>query len=155
MAFEIGIDTYMSLDEADKIVREHYLSISKEVKLWDSLTDKDKEVLLRRTTHNIDSLMWIGIKDTNSDSKLGFPRIIDGKKVDTPYEVKLAVIEQLFRDNMVGDSELDKIKQLKDVGVTRYSISDASISIKADGDVFGNTGIDRRIYEKYLINYVY
>lgn len=73
MALQVGIDSYVSLEEANKIVEENFTSDSTLFKKWSDISDSDKEVLLRQSTLSIDRLKLQGEK-LRYGQKLQFPR---------------------------------------------------------------------------------
>lgn len=73
MALQVGIDSYVSLEEANRIVEENFTSDSSLFKKWSDLSDGDKEVLLRQSTYSIDRLKLQGEK-LKYGQRLQFPR---------------------------------------------------------------------------------
>lgn len=71
---EVGINSYCTLEEADKYIKEHYISTSNEVDMWNSLEDTDKEVYLISSADSLNGLNYKGRKKTRGQP-LAFPRI--------------------------------------------------------------------------------
>lgn len=69
----VGVDSYVSLEEAEKIAHEQHISTDKALVVWDSLSDSDKEVLLRTSCKSIDNLKFNG-RRRNYSQVLEFPR---------------------------------------------------------------------------------
>lgn len=74
MSLNIGVDSYVSLEEANQYVEKNYVSTNSYRVKWNSLSDSDKEVLLRASTSALDQLKYIGSKRDYSQ-KLKFPRM--------------------------------------------------------------------------------
>lgn len=73
MSLIVGIDTYISLADAETYISSNYVSTSKEVQVWATLSAQDKEVYLRRSCKKIDSQRLVGMKAVSSQV-LAFPR---------------------------------------------------------------------------------
>lgn len=73
MAITVGTDTYISLADAETYFANHYLSTDDKLVAWNTLSDSDKEVLLRKATQKIDAMPYMGFKADN-DQELAFPR---------------------------------------------------------------------------------
>lgn len=69
----VGSDTFISLEDADKYVSEHYTSDDEYRQKWFSLEENDREIWLRRSTNALNNLKYIGRKKGNQ--RLEFPRI--------------------------------------------------------------------------------
>lgn len=75
MSLRIGEDSYCSLEYAEQYIAEHYTSSDAYRTRWSTLSNEDKEALLRSSCTAIDKgLTFIGMKRTYSQ-KLQFPRI--------------------------------------------------------------------------------
>lgn len=70
----VGVDSYVTLDEAEIIASRTSLSSDKAYQLWLTLSDSDKEVLLRNSCRDIDSLKFDGRRKQLSQ-RLEFPRV--------------------------------------------------------------------------------
>ena len=57
---DVGVDSYVSLEEANTIASYTNLSSDKAYQNWLSLNDNDKEVLLRNSCRAIDNLKFEG-----------------------------------------------------------------------------------------------
>ena len=68
----VGENTYVTLEEANKIVEESFPLGSKK-DYWNGLTDEQKEYLLIESTEEMELLVVNGIK-CNVNQKLQFPR---------------------------------------------------------------------------------
>ena len=72
---KVGVDSYISLEDANRYVEEHYTSTNKFRTSWSNLSDSDKESLLRASTQAIDTLKFNGRKRLYSQV-LQFPRVL-------------------------------------------------------------------------------
>lgn len=70
----VGVDSYVTLAEANSIAAATSLSSDKAYQNWLSLSDNDKEVLLRNSCRDINSLKFDG-RRKNLAQKLEFPRV--------------------------------------------------------------------------------
>ena len=69
-----GVDSYVTLEEANSIAAATSLSSDKAYQKWNSLSDSDKEVLLRNSCRDINALKFDG-RRKNLSQKLEFPRV--------------------------------------------------------------------------------
>lgn len=74
MALTVGVDTYVSLEDAETLAANHMLSSDKAYKFWLELSNSDKEVLLRNSCRSIDNLKFDGRRKELSQI-LEFPRV--------------------------------------------------------------------------------
>ena len=131
MELVVGQNSYITLAEANDIVASNFISTSSEKKLWDSLDDNDKAVIIVSTTtkYDTDAMCYIGYKD-DVNQKLQFPRVLNnGEIVECPDTIKIGLILQALKDLQTDNSEE---AELISKGVTSYKIKDASISLSAD-----------------------
>ena len=70
----VGVDSYVTLEEADIIASSTSLSSDKAYQLWLTLSNSDKEVLLRNSCRDINSLKFDGRRKQLSQV-LEFPRV--------------------------------------------------------------------------------
>ena len=47
MALMVGVDSYVTLSEAEQLITDNHLSTSDIVVKWNTLSNSDKEVMLR------------------------------------------------------------------------------------------------------------
>ena len=154
MELVVNENSYFDLTEANELVSGRLLSISDEGKFWNSLSDKDKSVLIINGTELFEKLHFIGSKlDTNQ--KLQFPRLYKGDTVNISDSVKFGILLNLIIKYKSQDS--DKGKLLKS-GVKKYSVEGASIEFQSDTsmiDTVLNNGIYKSVFDEYFINYVW
>lgn len=137
MALNIGVDSYVTTEEADQYIGRYYLSTDPIALQWKSMTPSDKEVLLRKAANTIDSLPLKGIK-ADLTQPLAFPRklvefrgcyVVESNTPDVPSEVKEAQIEQalVFCGFAVDPSSATRA-ELQRQGVESFSLGDLSES---------------------------
>lgn len=115
----IGVDTYITVAEADEILTGcHTGSLLEQ---WLTLSTADKECYLRTATYRIDCLPVVSYKH-NASQILQFPR---GLSSDIPYKVKLAVAEEAIS---AIDKQLLQRISLQQQGVKSISLGSASES---------------------------
>ena len=112
---------YVTLAEADQIVKDIYTSVSVEYKLWFALKDGDKQALLNRSFYRIESLPFNGYK-TQVDQANQFPR---NGETEVPDKVKIAnVVEAIVGDQYREDNK--KYAMMSARGVSSYTIGNLS-----------------------------
>lgn len=151
MAPEI-IERYLTVSEADELVNKVFLLGSPEMVFWFSLSEEDREKLINRGTRLIDKLPFIGYK-LYPWQNLSFPRLDDGKIIECPEDIKIAIIAVAIRLELDKQSEE---KKLRDLGVRSYRVEGASIDFydKAPSDK-NSYGIPKDIFDEYLAKWVY
>lgn len=120
---EIGVDSYVTVAEADAYSASHYLSTDKVRLEWEKLSTEDKEVILRQSCLEMDALPYVGRKVSETQT-LAFPRMKYGYCMDgvDPYVAKAQVEQALSK----MDTTQAKRKKLQKEGVKSYSIGDLS-----------------------------
>lgn len=76
MSLIVGRNTYITLEEAETIIKESFLSSDKTYQQWKDLDDNDKAVLLSNSCRDIDALKFDG-RRKNLGQALEFPRVLD------------------------------------------------------------------------------
>ena len=111
MELVIGQNSYMTVAEADEIVTSNFISTSTERKLWDSLDESDKAVIIVSTTtkYDSDSMLYKGSK-VSKEQKLQFPRNIHNKVVECPDTIKIGLVLQALNDLRANSSEEAELK---------------------------------------------
>ena len=154
MALVVGENSYVTIEEAQSIVDNELYSDSSESILWESLSDKDKELICKKGTMAINSLEFIGHRLVWKN-KLKFPRVIDGIE-QIPDEIKMAAVINGLMDKVATSSEQYK---LIDKGIKSMSVGPNSVSF----DTSKFSGLNgTRVYDdakvlirKYLVTSVY
>lgn len=124
----IGVDSYVSLADADAYIVSHYRSTNAARKRWAALEEADKEVLLVQACAAMESLPYPGRKVSTSQA-LAFPRLPlqYGNAQAPPAAILHAQIETaLYLTDEAAQESASKRQSLRDQGVTSYSIDDLS-----------------------------
>lgn len=149
MEIQLGVNSYLTIEEANNIAGEIFIEGEKESKVWDSLSDKVKTQLILKATQRLDKLLFRGIKYIGAGSKLAFPRIIDCRVMECPYEYKCGIVA-LAIQLKIGNKQYE---ELLNMGVKNYSIEGASIGFR---DIQGGTNMTEKIIiEEYLTQWIY
>lgn len=117
---------YVTLEEANTYVEQHYLSNSPTRLAWNSLTDEDKAVLLRNSYAAIEALPFRGSK-TLCDQASAFPRY---PSTEVPQRVKDA---QIANAVVLSDDEFQEdalfYDKLRTYGINSYKLGNLSETI--------------------------
>ena len=151
MSIKIGINSYMSLDEANEIIKEELLSNDSDVIAWKALSDTDKEKLVIIGTRLVDKLPFLGIK-YNDKVVLQWPRVMNNKEVECPRDIKIGLLKQVLRDYSNKNKQETKLQEL---GVKSYSIKNASISFSDVNSNKLSNGVYKDIYLEYFSKWTY
>lgn len=118
-----GFLGYVTLDEADTYVSEHYTSTETFRQGWESLENADKAVLLRRSFQVIELLPFSGRK-TCCDQPFAFPR---WPHTEVPDSIKFAQIEQaLIGADAEATEDAKQYERMWQWGVSTYTIGNLS-----------------------------
>lgn len=151
MSIEIGINSYMSLDEANEIIEEELLSNDSDLIVWKALSDTDKEKLVIIGTRLVDKLPFLGIK-YNDNIVLQWPRVMNNKEIECPRDIKIGLLKQVLRDYVNKDKQETKLQEL---GIKSYSIKNASISFSDVNPNKLSNGVYKDIYLEYFSKWTY
>ena len=151
MRFILGENTYMTLEEANEIMTDEFASDSAELAIWNQLDLLGKQRLILNGTRIINTLVWIG-RQYPGYQELAWPRIIQYRYVDCPYDVKVAILKQALLDSINDEKQEVSLQEL---GVKSYKIKDASIEF-IDGHNRSKlaNGIYEKVYKIYLEKWV-
>ena len=97
MALTVGVDSYVTLSEAEEYIANNHLSTSELVVKWNGLSDFDKEVMLRTSCRDINNLKFDG-KRSKVGQLLEFPRVLS-------YPVGMSY--RLFTGQLVDNGLVD------------------------------------------------
>lgn len=104
MSLNIGFDSWVSLEEAEELIKSLFTSSNEYFLKWNSLSDEDKEILLRNSAFSIsDSYRFTGRKQKQSQ-RLAFPRVLSALPVGVAYA---PYISQLYDNQLVSSYSLD------------------------------------------------
>lgn len=147
MIFQVGINTYMTVAEADQIVEDEF-DDGAEKELYESLDEISKQRLILTGTRKISTIIWRGRQYPGFQS-MQWPRLITYRYVDCPYDVKIAILKQALKDKIYSAS---KEASLIDAGISQYKIKDASISFSENAEKANrlDNGIWEEVYRDYL-----
>ena len=120
-----GVDTYITIAEANDYVNKYFLTTDPLRVQWDALPENDKEVYLRRSFDQINQLPFTGAPKSPCQT-LPFPRKCNFTAQDM-QNVKYAQAEQAIAlsDTVAAQETVDRIK-LRRAGVVQYTIGDLS-----------------------------
>lgn len=137
MALVVGTNSYITVDEADQLITENYLSTDPLRVAWEALATGDKEVLLRRAAAQIDRLPFTGrVADVNQ--KMAFPRkAVFNDSPEIPEEVKSAqALQSVYYLDDANVTLATTRAELQRAGVTSYKLGDLSETFGSIGSVF-------------------
>lgn len=122
----VGVDTYVTVDEADTYISTHYVSSSAEQQRWSGLSVNDKTAYLLNALAHIERLPIKGRKAVYWQP-LAFPRLLDIYDIAVPVNVKAAQIElALWLSDTAKQAEQAKRQDLQRQGVVSFGIGDLS-----------------------------
>lgn len=148
MEIIVGQNSYVTVAEADEIIASRFMSISNERKLWNSLSEEDKGILIVTTTekYDNDNMMYKGTK-VAIEQALQFPRIINSKMVDCPETIKAGLIMQCIKDLIADNSEEES---LKNMGVKSFADGSGARIEFNDSGRSNVMNIDNKIWKHYF-----
>lgn len=159
MDLVVGKNTYFGLDEANEIVENMYLDTAEELTVWQSLSDRNKKILIVQQTRLFDNLIWLGRK-YDIKQELMFPRLKDGVKVELKDAGKEVILKSLIENYIYNtNNSNDSTSSLKYVanGIKSISIEGSSMSFDSDkSSVYQSTNliILKKNVKEVLSNYV-
>lgn len=126
----VGVDTYITVAEADEYVSTHRVSTDPLRVQWEAMSESDKEVYLRKAFDQINSLPYVG-KPMNPKQQLPFPRKLacwDNTWTEQDQQrVKNAQAAQsVAATDAVAAQEVENRIALRRAGVKQYKIGDLS-----------------------------
>lgn len=119
---EVGVDTYVSVYQADEYIRNYYAVFDENRTYWEnSVINSDKEAYLMSACLAIKQLPFIEFKARM-------------KYADVPDDIKYAQIElALWQSQLSQNAELKQRLELQQQGVTGFSIGDLSETYNITG----------------------
>lgn len=132
----VGVNSYITIEEANEIVTNEYISSDEKRQWWDSLTESDKGVLLTKATSILnDDMMfgWVGTR-VDPNQALAFPRNLKISGVlEWNYRMSCGLIELIFTLNKSKISDnyamiSDGISSFSDGGGLSIKFSDSVIN---------------------------
>lgn len=73
MSLNVGVNSYITVAEADELIADNFISTNEALVMWNSLQQSDKEALLIKSCRSIDQLRLNG-KKLRTNQYLQFPR---------------------------------------------------------------------------------
>lgn len=151
MIFEVGVNTYMTVEEADSIIEDEFDSTDTEYKIWQGLDTAGKQRAIVKGTRLVNTLIWRGIQYPGYN-QMPWPRLIQYRYVDCPYDVKVGILKQSLKDKV---NDVKQETKLQELGVKSYSIKGASITFtdnvnqnKLSNGIYDN--VYREYFEKWM-----
>lgn len=133
----VGVDSYVSLSEAENYIKDNVLSDRESCKAWSVQSDEHKEILLKNACADIQSQIFSG-KKLDSGQKLAFPRV-RFDKVSDDETIKSAQIEQALFINTSAFADFESRRALVLQGVKSFSLGDLSESYGESAAASGAT----------------
>lgn len=122
---------YVTLEEANEYVADHFLSSNVTRVAWESLSGADKMVLLRNSYRAIESLTFRGRK-TDKAQPSAFPR---WPSTDVPVAIKEAQIANAIV--LADESSQDEVAyydKLRTFGIKSYQVGNMSEALNTPAE---------------------
>ena len=160
MELVVGTNCYTDINDANQLIADNFMSSNPIKKVWDSLQDEDKTVLIYSSTQlcDKDSILYKGYK-ADINQPLQFPRCA-GVSIEVPELVKLGILVQGIKQYIVdsgssGDFEAlqaNGIKSFADGSAARVEFANAT-DLKTSSNYKNNLGLFNDVFKKYFIQY--
>lgn len=135
---------YVTLEEANAYVTDHFLSSNVTRVAWESLSDADKMVLLRNSYRAIEMLTFSGRKTSSAQSS-AFPR---WPSTDVPIQIKDAQIANaIVLSDESSQEDVAYYDKLRTYGVKSYHIGNLSETFNSSKES-SNTLASKGIYSQ-------
>ncbi len=123
----VGIDTYISLAEAETYISAYYQAGDATRQAWTALEDPEKEALLLQACETIDAQPIGGFK-AETDQTLAFPRrpYQEAGETAAPEKVKRAQVEIALYSVSAEKAGADRRQALQAQGVQSFSVGEIS-----------------------------
>lgn len=122
---------YVTLEEANAYVADHFMSSNTTRVAWESLSDADKMVLLRNSYRAIEMLTFRGRK-TNGAQPSAFPR---WPSTDVPEQIKHAQIANaIVLADESSQEDVAYYDRLRTYGVKSYHIGNLSETLASSAE---------------------
>lgn len=155
----VGQNCYFDITEANQMIEDNFTPTKKEYIEWNKLSDSDKATIIYVNTKTFEMKVWYQGNKANSSNPLEWPRIVDGKHLDCPDNVKLGIlmngVMSLLEDN---DNSNGGYYSLINNDIEEFRDgSGASVKFRADAKFLnkyaklkGNDSIYKNIVTKYF-----
>ena len=135
---------YVTLEEANAYVTDHFMSSNVTRVAWESLSDADKMVLLRNSFRAIEMLGFRGRK-TSATQSSAFPR---WPSTDVPQQIKDAqVANAIVLADESSREDADYYDRLRTFGIKSYHIGNLSEALNTPAES-SSTSSYRGIYSQ-------
>lgn len=149
MSLTVGVDSYVTIEEATEYLSAHYPSTDERMQAWGELSESDREVFLRRACDSLNCLAYRG-ETFEALQPLAFPRyfypdgVMSNRKLiaplasvypeleEVPREVKSAQIEEAFE--LACPSEDTEKSDALSGAVQSYTIGHLSETFRQAGN---------------------
>lgn len=122
--------SYATVEEADKYVKERYMTFETLRKNWDNLSSEDRQTALTKANDIIDNLPLTGRKYSPTQSH-AFPR---GFNPEIPEKVRYAEVElALSYSDSDTVSAMQEYRKMIDYGISAVSVGNFSESFLTYG----------------------
>lgn len=148
MELVVGVNSYMSLDEVEDLIKTEACINNVVLDTWNNLNEELKNRVIVKNTQKLDknSFGYRGRK-VNLEQMMQYPRIDKGRLVECPNLLKRAIVAMMALDLEYSNSE--EIAMIRK-GIESYKIKEASVGYR-DVDVEKLIGSRKNeIYEEYL-----
>lgn len=155
----VGVNSFISLEEANNIIGDNYISTSDTAVWWSGLSDSDKAVCLISATNIINSEQWFWIgKRVDENQSLVFPRldVENNKEYNINDTFKLGIIKLMIKNN---EASLNDMYKLIKTGITSFS-DGGGMSVKFGDDIVKKSSLKSSsdvipddIFRTYFIEY--
>jgi hypothetical protein len=134
---------YVTLEEANEYVTNHFMSSNMTRVAWESLSDADKMVLLRNSYRALEMLTFRGRK-TSSTQPSAFPR---WPSTDVPQQIKDAqVANAIVLADESSREDAEYYDKLRTFGIKSYNIGNLSETLNTSAE--GSTSSYQGIYSQ-------
>ncbi len=147
MAIIVGVDSYVTPEEAQDYIQKHYRAEDEKAPAWNALSESDREVCLRQATENLQRLGFLGRKLRGGLQILAFPRVYacpmpmrrngelvyldgnygQGMVPEVPDDIKKAQIEEAL-EMACPTEDTEEMKQ-RGGAINSYSVGGLSESV--------------------------
>lgn len=137
----------VTVEKLNELMENNFLSLELSKINWSNLTDKDKEVSIRKASSEINKYetQYRGEKLTDEQED-SFPRILDdGTIIDVNSDIQMAILYIVYNSLL---NVFDKRTELISSGVT-------SISVEGLSEHYKKEGVIKHNHMEYLHKYIY
>lgn len=151
MKLVVGINTYVTSGEADRIVENYFVEDDAYRTAYDELSDEDKTVLLYKSCMDMQKLMYRGYKK-DKNQKLAFPRVNRAGYESDEDMVKLAQVVNALSYIQNDESQLtSKAVEMRSAGILDFSLGSFRIQLnRYSSSVKSNSGAIEQLLSIWL-----